>query len=359
MPARYNFIDHYRGWAVVVMIEVHIVNVWLADTFRQEQWFGLLKQINGLVAPSFLFISGVAFAIIADRKFDSLNRATPEFMRLFRRFAWIWALGYLLHLPSVQWQSWRPYLTARGIESFYQIDVLQVIGLSLLILLLLCRVFRERQRFYMAVVVLSAVALFITPLLWSIDFSKFLHPFIADYLNGLHNPLFPFFPWSVFVWSGLLIGGLFLKQAEQEDPSIAAAEVLGAGIMLLMFAIILSKLSWMSYSNFWLDSPQWVMIRLAIVIVLFCIFWRLESRGITGSAAVLLIGRQSLFAYVFHLICIFWVAVHFLSPRSFGIWTVAGFYAILLALTVLVTRWWVRFRAQKPRITTTPQQKPE
>lgn len=357
MAGRYNFIDHYRGWAVVVMIEVHTVNVWLADAIRQEPWFGLLKQINGLVAPSFLFISGVAFAIIADRKFDSLNRATPEFTRLFRRFAWIWALGYLLHLPSIQWSG--PHLfTPRGIESFYQIDVLQVIGLSLVILLLLCRILRERKIFYPAVLVLSVASLFLTPLLWSIDFSKFIHPFFADYLNGLHNPLFPFFPWCVFVWGGLLIGVLFLKLAEQEETAIAAAEVLGAGMLLLILGIVLIRLPWISYSNFWLDSPQWVMIRLGIVIVLFCIFWRLEARGIAGAAAVLLIGRQSLFAYVFHLVCIFWIAIHFLTPHTYGIAMVAGFYGILLTVTILMTRIWVRIRTRRqPEPTTLPRQR--
>ena len=46
---RCDWIDQLRGWAVIVMIEVHAVNVWLHAGLRPD-W---LNYLNGLVAPSF------------------------------------------------------------------------------------------------------------------------------------------------------------------------------------------------------------------------------------------------------------------------------------------------------------------
>ena len=62
-PTRLLFIDRLRGWAVVVMIETHIVNALLRNDLRHETAFVILNFINGLVAPTFLFCAGFAFAI--------------------------------------------------------------------------------------------------------------------------------------------------------------------------------------------------------------------------------------------------------------------------------------------------------
>lgn len=350
MAKRYSFIDHYRGWAVVVMIETHSINAWLSETVRQQSWFGFLNHINGLVAPSFLFIAGISFAIIASRKFDVLSRITPESLKLLRRYLWIWVLGYLMHLPRIRWAGWRPFVVNEDLASFYQPDVLQAIAVSLIVLLLLCWLIRDRRKFYGATLTLTILALIATPYVWSVDFSRFVPPFIANYLNGLHNPLFPLFPWAIFVWSGALVGAWFLRVAATDDKAaIAAAEVLGCGIALFLGGMGLSKLHWIPYRNFWVDSPDWALMRLGLVCALFCTFWRLESRGIKGAAPFVLVGTESLFAYVFHLEAIFSITSNkalllFLKYRGYSLTTTLLLYGSMLILTIVMTFLWVRIR---------------
>src|SRR6185436_1734934 len=55
---RVAWLDLFRGAAVLVMIETHVVNTFLAAALRENGWFALLNYVNGLVAPSFLFIAG-------------------------------------------------------------------------------------------------------------------------------------------------------------------------------------------------------------------------------------------------------------------------------------------------------------
>lgn len=349
---RYSFVDHYRGWAVVVMIETHAVNAWLSESMRGTSWFPLLNNINGLVAPSFLFISGVSFAILVSRKFEVLSRFTPDLFRLLRRYAWIWVLGYLLHLPRFRWSGWRPSIVTEDLASFYQADVLQAIALSLIVLLLLCVLLRERRRFYAGVSILAAVALFVTPLLWRIDFSKSIHPFFANYLNGLHNPLFPLFPWAIFTWAGALAGAWFLGAAEEESEDLTMAEIFGCGIVLFVAGFVLRKMQWLPHYSFWLDSPEWMMMRLGMVFGLFALFWRLENRGVTGAAPVLLVGKESLFAYVFHLVAIYWITgqkawLPLLGYRVYSPATTALYYGVLLTVTLLMTWLWVRIRRRQ------------
>ena len=68
---RLLYIDYLRGLAVIVMIEVHVVNAFLIRETRAEWWFVIVNYINGLVAPSFLFITGFAFIIVSERKWEN------------------------------------------------------------------------------------------------------------------------------------------------------------------------------------------------------------------------------------------------------------------------------------------------
>ena len=345
---RFAFVDHYRGWAVIVMIEVHAVNAWLSDSVRHESWFPYLNNLNGLVAPSFLFIAGVSFAIIVARKFEKIGSFSPDFFKLLRRFAWIWLLGYLLHLPRIRWSGNLPSVEPGDLASFYQTDVLQIIALSLIVLLLLCAILRERRRFYAATALLALLALLLTPTIWSYDFSG-MHPFFASYLNGRNNPLFPMFPWAVFVWAGALSGGLFLSHAAQGREASGILKLLTCGIVLFAAGSLLRNSGWIPYRNFWLESPWWVMMRLALVLSFFALFWRLEKRGIAGLAPVLLVGSESLFAYVFHLMGIYWItgekaAVSLLKYRGYPLSDTLGLYAVLLIATMAATYVWVRVR---------------
>ena len=55
---RYTFIDLLRGWAIIIMIEVHLFNAFLLPELKRAGWFDVLTFINGLVAPAFLFEVG-------------------------------------------------------------------------------------------------------------------------------------------------------------------------------------------------------------------------------------------------------------------------------------------------------------
>jgi len=57
---RIDYIDLLRGWAVIVMIETHAFNATLTPAIKSDWFFGYIAFINGLVAPSFLFASGLA-----------------------------------------------------------------------------------------------------------------------------------------------------------------------------------------------------------------------------------------------------------------------------------------------------------
>ena len=96
---RFIYIDLLRGWALIVMIEVHIFNALMLPSLKDTSWFGLLTFINGLVAPSFLFVSGFAFIVSSERRIEELRKYGSYFWGKLSRIFLIFLAGYSLHLP--------------------------------------------------------------------------------------------------------------------------------------------------------------------------------------------------------------------------------------------------------------------
>ncbi len=89
-----------RGFACLLMFEVHGYDSWLMDSLRQKNFYRLSQFSGTIAAPIFLFLAGASLALVSDRM--KLKGATPN--QVERRLAWrgleIVGLGYLLRLQE-------------------------------------------------------------------------------------------------------------------------------------------------------------------------------------------------------------------------------------------------------------------
>ncbi|HEX9005757.1 MAG TPA: heparan-alpha-glucosaminide N-acetyltransferase domain-containing protein, partial [Bacteroidota bacterium] len=173
-PGRLQFIDVLRGWAVLVMIETHVLNGTLNPAYTGTLLFKVLNFVNGLVAPAFLFASGLAFAIASRRKLADYLAFRWPLIRQLARLALLFIIGYGLHIPKFDYHHLRYDAGEAAWHFFAQVDVLQCIAVSLLTLQLLLLVLRSERRMYLAAGVLLAGIVVTTPLIWAIDFWKIL-----------------------------------------------------------------------------------------------------------------------------------------------------------------------------------------
>jgi predicted acyltransferase len=131
MKSRLVFIDLLRGWATIVMIEVHVFNAFIIPALKGTGWFGVLNYINGLVAPSFLFVAGFVFVIASQRKLEEFRTFGKAFWRQFGGIGLIWIIAYGLHLPFFSFSRTIHETTETGWLQFYQADILHCIALGL------------------------------------------------------------------------------------------------------------------------------------------------------------------------------------------------------------------------------------
>ncbi len=308
---RIEFIDLLRGWAVLVMIETHVVNATLHPEIFSTQFFQYLKFLNGLVAPSFLFASGLAYAITTRRKLKDYLAFGSPLIKLIGRLSFILIIAYALHLPKFSYSLLVNNTTPMEWQSFFQVDVLQAIAVSLVLLQGLLLIVRREVRFYYVTIALATIIIFATPLMWQVDFWKLIPWPIAAYMNGVRHSLFPLFPWAAFLFAGAFAGFLFLRVRESflEEALqkylwrmlIGAAALIGASVVIEPFA---SRV-YPTY-EYWLTSPSFVLLRIGCVLLLLAGMVLKEWKyGVSPRSVVTLIGRESFLVYVLHLLLIY------------------------------------------------------
>lgn len=349
---RLEFIDLLRGWAVIVMIETHVVNATLSSGLMHGTFFEYLKFVNGLVAPSFLFASGLAYAVTTRRKLNDYLAFGKPLSRQVNRLLFILLVGYCLHLPKFSLSMLLNETTAEEWLVFFQVDVLQCIAMSLLFIQALLLALRSERLMYGVLGVITVVVIIVTPLLWGEDFLAVMPAFFAAYLNGLHHSLFPLFPWSAFLFAGALTGYLYLKAKDEDTGEGGRIQramflVAGLGIALMLTSTIVEPFAASAYStyDYWRFSPSFVLLRMGIVMILCAGMYFYERyRTVRPRSVVTLIGRESFLVYTVHLLLIYgdFGPFNFKDTvnQTFGYPSAFIASVLLLAVMTLLAWWW-------------------
>ncbi len=311
-PGRLQFIDAFRGWAVLVMIETHVVNATLRPDLTETVLFKVVNFVNGLVAPAFLFASGLTFAIATHRKIDDYLAFRPALFKQLARLGLLFIIGYGLHIPKFEYHHLRYETGVVAWNNFWQVDVLQCIGMTLVLLILVLLVLRSERRLYVAAAAVLGGVLILTPFVWQIDFWTLFPIPVAEYFNGRHASLFPLLPWSAFVLAGALTGYYLLQSPPWKgDHGLTGARMttlslFAVGVVLFSFALHpVAHLLYPSY-DYWKTSPSFVLLRVGLVTLLLAggYYWE-KRRGISPSSVVTISGRESLLVYATHLMLLY------------------------------------------------------
>ena len=348
---RLAFIDLLRGWAVLVMIEVHIFNAFLLPELRNTTWFGILNYINGLVAPSFIFISGFVFLLASQRKLESFRQYGSAFWKQISRILFIWIIGYYLHIPYFSFRRIVNETTYAGWLKFFQCDVLHCIAFGLMLLFLL-RLFIQNTKYYKRTLFVLGIAIvFIAAFIWQIDFLFYLPPFIAAYINSQHYSLFPIFPWLGFMVFGGYSAAAYIEARESGRERNFMKRYASVGAVLMITGAV-GRIMMEQIPALTMDvraNPMFFFERLGIVIILLVLCWLFVEWRRTEKSFVLDISRESLMVYAVHLMVIygeFWNehSLAFYYGKSNGVLTcIAATFALVLLMIGAAKGWgWLR-----------------
>ncbi len=288
---------------MLVMVEVHVVNSMMNTGLRDTGWFNYINFINGLVAPSFIFISGFAFMLAAQVKLESFRKLRYDFWKQFGRIILIWFTGYLLHIPFFSIYKCTNIATRDHWLRFFSIDVLQCIALGLLVVFVLRLAVRSDRAFLFIVTIIGLAAVIPAPWYYVINFERFMPFYIAAYFTPVYYTNFPLFPWFGFMAAGILCAWFFSKARESGNTEIYIKKLLITGILLTVISLPMMFYLKDNLHLFTDVRPNILFFtaRLGCVFLIlsFCYYY-CEKRG-EPSAVILYPSRESLAVYFMHL----------------------------------------------------------
>ncbi len=350
---RFTFIDLLRGLVLLIMIEVHVFNIFLLPEIKSASWYHIINFINGLVAPSFLFVSGAAFVFSSLGKLDEQRKFGYAFWKRISRIGLIFLAGYLMHLPSYSLSGMLAEST--NLAPLYQIDVLQCIGAGLLSLFLLRLVILSDKVFYWVTAIIAFAIIIVSPFIYHIDFSMYMPKVLAGYMNKQLGAQFPIFPWMGFMYLGVLYTRAFLYLREKNLEKKFIDVTLIAGVVLIIVGhlnqtgIIFSPLAKLR------PNPLFFFLRVGYVLLLLSSFRYYELWFPHMKNKILLeVSRESLFVYCFHLFLLY---THRFSSESIAdvykgtadIWTAIGVTLLLCIVMVFLAKGWGYLKNQYPK----------
>jgi uncharacterized membrane protein len=302
---RIDYLDWLRGFACLGMFEVHCYDAWLGGPAREGTFFRLSQFSGTIPAPFFIFLSGISCALVSDQMRRKGASASEIATRIIRRGAEIFGLGlffrvqeYLLGLPGAP------------TSDLLRVDVLNLIGLSLLFMGVLLRLSESRP---VRVILATAIALGIacaTPPLWTTWRPHWLPWFIESYINGVHiynapQPwLFPVFPWTGFAFAGLAVGTVLLSDWSAKNQAQATAWLAAIGTGLFFLSEWLDRRSQLyAVYDYWHTSPNFFLARVGICLVVTWLgyAWCRWGLGQVGFSPLIQLGRASLLVYWVHI----------------------------------------------------------
>jgi uncharacterized membrane protein len=379
---RLAHIDWMRGLACVLMFQTHCYNSWLAPDARSSALYAWSQLGGTLPAPLFIFLAGVSSALVTEKLREKGTSRNAIAKTAILRGAEIYALGLLFRVQEFALgHHWVPW------TDLFRVDVLNILGLSMMLMGVLCwvtasrsssettesrshleapaspsshisvsaadAVAKSRKRGIAGALAIAAVVALITPLLWTRRFG-WLPWQLESYLNGVHvfrqpQPwLFPLFPWSAFAFAGLAVGFFLFSDFAKRNEAVAFAALGGTGLLACALSVLFDAAPMRFYPlasyDYWHTSPNFFLMRCGILLmILFLVYaWCRWGFAQKGFSPLIQLGTTSLLVY--------WVHIEFVYGR-FSILpkgrcsiakASAGLLAIFLAmvvLSVLRTRW--------------------
>jgi uncharacterized membrane protein len=336
-----------RGLACVLMFQTHCYDSWLAPPARKTSLF-MWSQLGGtLPAPLFLFLAGIAFALVTDKLRQRCASHAQIAKTTIRRGAEIFGLGLLFRLQAfvLAW-PWAPW------TDLLRVDVLNTIGVSMMLMGVLCWLaaadtpaIGNRLRSIAAAALVAIAIPLLTPPLWTTWRLRWLPWPLESYFCGVHTYsepqawLFPIFPWTGFAFAGLAVGFLLVSDWARRREATVFAMLAACGVALLALARTLDRGPRQLYAvyDFWHTSPNFFFIRVGVLLVILPATYAWCRWGVAtwGFSPLIQLGQTSLLVYWVHIEFVYGSRLRILPTHANSI-TVATFGLLFITVAMLV-----------------------
>ncbi len=301
--ARLFFIDAMRAWAILMMLQGHFVDGLLENSFRDPDSliYTIWKYFRGITAPVFFTVSGFIFTYLLIRVPEG-GFNNPRIKKGINRGLQLIIIGYLLRLNLFGLLNGKLY------PSFFLVDVLHIIGLSILGIIGLYLLSSKLKNYvFPSLLLVTSCLLFSFEPVYSDWTFQILPDAFANYFTRTNGSVFTIIPWFGYTAIGGFFSYLFTYYKNSQSLYPAAISIAALGGILLIFYSSDMFLAVSSITGIQLfeaiASNNYLFIRLGDVLIAFAVF--MFFRHFITSRTVLKIGQNTLSIYVIHFVILY------------------------------------------------------
>lgn len=301
---RVIFIDLARALAIVFMLYGHTIDAILAPEYRTGTVFDIWQFQRGLTSSLFLLLSGFAFSIATARHWQSHLTLSRALWKRVRRFLLFIALGYAIRLPVVPFSRMATASEAAW-HTWFGVDILQLVGVTLVAAQLLVLITRTRRRFGIVALVLALLITLVTPFFWSYPWQA-VPEWLVSYVSIRNGSPFPLLPWSAFILAGAAIGQIYAHWGASQHARYANYVLLIPGVVTLVVGILLSYKQVLLFgAGPYAFVPGNILERAGVCLLIMGVIAH-ASRRVTQLPHLFgAVAQESLLIYVGHLMIVF------------------------------------------------------
>lgn len=340
--SRLFFLDAIRAWAILMMLQGHFIDGLLDNAYRNDSniLFSTWKYFRGITAPVFFTVSGFIFTFLLIKS-PLTGWANPRVKKGIKRGIELLVIAYLLRMNLFGLLKGEIY------DSFYLVDVLHCIGLSLLFIIgFYILTFAKKRWIFPTILLSTTIVLFVFEPLYKAASFEFLPQIFANYLTKANGSVFTIIPWLGYATIGSFMSVIFSKYQDRKNLYTYIVPIYVAIGVILLFAssdIFLSVYDITGIELFQqIFNNNYLFIRLGDVLIVFSIFILL--RKVLKNATWLRIGQSTLSIYIIHFILLYGsftgIGLYSFFHHSLNPWiAISGAILFMIASTFLALKY--------------------
>jgi uncharacterized membrane protein len=297
-PNRLLYVDWLRGFAVIFMFAAHVFAAWTHPSLTSTPVFRWVSVVSGYAAPLFLFLTGVGMALAFEAAL-ARGASRDEARRDARK------RGLMIFIAALVFRVQEHVLGGGPVANLFRVDILNCIGLAMMLCALLAFPPAKGAFAWRAVAVAVAVAL-LAPHVGRIPWPGWAPWQAYSYLSDQRSWFFPLFPWLAYAFAGLFAGTVWARAGR--DPATARVAMLWTvlvGALLVGGSWLYMGLPSAKYFAFgakWRSLPAYTFTHLGWICVLAGVLWLAQPLFNPRSFGPLRqLGRTSLLMYWVHV----------------------------------------------------------
>lgn len=356
-PARLVVVDWLRGAAVVLMIQTHLYDAWVAPAAKLTAAYHWTRFFGGIPSRLFLMLVGVSIALrfetqlakgITDRR--SLVRPVQK------RGLQILALAYLFRIQEYILGHMSQVIVDFPAywHDILRVDILNCIGACMVVVPVLAAPRRGRPA-WLATLAAMLVFVGLGPIIGPARFPTWIPTWLSAYIGG-QRPMswFGLFPWAAWPLAGVALGHFWVRASRDARRQAWAFVATGAGgALLILIVTTIRKIDpyVIRYPSELVQQmgPGSFFYRLGMNGIVALIGWAAVRVWGTRFSVMRQFGRTSLLIYWIHIDLCYGLIAHQLGlygnlDMAQATFALLVMIALMLAVSLAKTSWWEPWR---------------